>query len=124
MNIGRWIKSIRHKIRILYYAARNPRLPLLSKILLGLTLGYALSPIDLIPDFIPLLGYLDDLILLPVLIWLTMRTIPEDIREDAEGEAERSGGQDPGKSRLGGAVIILIWVLLAGYFIRKIVADG
>ena len=58
---------------------KNPRTPRVSKVLLGVAIAYAVSPIDLIPDFIPVIGYLDDLIILPLLIWIAVRLIPKSV---------------------------------------------
>jgi uncharacterized membrane protein YkvA (DUF1232 family) len=100
----------------LWFAVRDPRTPLLPKLLCGIVVAYALSPIDLIPDFIPVLGYLDDVLLLPGLIWLAIRTMPEHLMEDCRMKADQwmqVGGAKP-RSLVGAAVIILVWVAVAG----------
>jgi len=78
---------IKAELAVLYYAYRNPAMPLAPKLVILFTIGYALSPIDLIPDFIPVIGYLDDLILIPVLIKLALRLIPPSIIEPARKQA-------------------------------------
>lgn len=81
----------------------------------GFVLAYALSPIDLIPDFIPVLGYLDDVILLPVLIWLTIRMLPAEVLDESRRKAEQWFAERGAKPRswAGAVVIALIWVLFA-----------
>lgn len=78
-SIKKWAKELRGNIKALDYARKDPRVPLLPKSLLIMVVAYALSPIDLIPDFIPVLGYLDDLILLPLGIALVIKMIPKDV---------------------------------------------
>ncbi len=89
MKLKERAKKLKMDIPALFLALKDEETPILAKILAGITVLYALSPIDLIPDFIPVLGYIDDLILLPGLIALTIRLIPEDIivrnRKRAEG---------------------------------------
>ncbi len=75
------LKSIKKWIPILYYAMKHKKTPWVAKIMATLTVGYALSPIDLIPDFIPVIGYLDDLIILPLMIAVTIKMIPKSILE-------------------------------------------
>jgi uncharacterized membrane protein YkvA (DUF1232 family) len=79
--------ALKAELAALYYAYRDPAMPLAPKLLILLTLGYALSPIDLIPDFIPVLGYLDDLVLVPALIRLSLRLIPDPVMAAARAEA-------------------------------------
>lgn len=107
--------SLRHKVRALrretetlYFALRDPRTPLVAKLLAGVIVAYALSPIDLIPDFIPVWGYLDDLILIPLGRALCLRLIPEDILLEARGRAARS--HDHPKSYIAALFIILLWL--------------
>lgn len=88
-------------------AARDPRTPLAAKVLAALVVAYAASPIDLIPDFIPVLGYLDDLILVPLGIWLVLRLIPEAVMIDARARA--ADMERPGKSLWGLAIVIALW---------------
>lgn len=89
-------------------AARDPRTPWPAKLLAALVVAYALSPIDLIPDFIPVLGYLDDLILVPLGVWVVLRLIPDEVMADARANAAAS--DRPGKSLWGLAVVIALWV--------------
>src|SRR4030042_5472226 len=81
-------KILKKEITVIYYAYQHPELSILPKILIIFTLGYALSPIDLIPDFIPVLGYLDDLIILPILITLSIKLIPVEIMTESRIKVE------------------------------------
>ncbi|MGE5517797.1 MAG: YkvA family protein [Bacteroidota bacterium] len=89
-------------------AARDPRTPWPAKLLAALVVAYALSPIDLIPDFIPVLGYLDDLIVVPLGIWLVLRLIPDDVMADARAKAAESGR--PGNSLWGLVIVVALWI--------------
>ena len=102
-----WVKTVKRDIAALWIAARDPRCPLAAKLVAGLVVAYALSPIDLIPDFIPVLGYLDDLILLPLGIALAIRLLPRQLLADARVRAETL--PRPAPSRLGLACIIGLW---------------
>ena len=83
--------SRRIKTELAYYrqVARDPRTPWLSKLLIGLAIAYLLSPVDIIPDFIPILGHLDDVILVPGLIWLALAIIPQSVKQDARQTAAK-----------------------------------
>ena len=94
----------------LWIAARDPRTPLAAKIIAGAVAAYALSPIDLIPDFIPVLGYLDDLLIVPLGIWVAVRLIPAPLL--AELRAAASDRSRP-RSRAAAAVVIGLWLLSA-----------
>ena len=102
-------KMIKAEAYALYYAYKNPRTPLYAKIIVIIVVAYALSPIDLIPDFIPLIGYLDDLILLPIAINLALKLIPLDIMTDAREKAQLKKIKP--KYFLTVAIIITIWLL-------------
>lgn len=115
-RIQAWAKALKRQVMVLWFGCRHPRTPSLPKLLAVVVVAYALSPIDLIPDFIPLLGYLDDVILLPLGIWLVIRLIPADVLLECRQQAlerEREQAARP-VSRLAGAVIILIWLIVAG----------
>jgi len=102
-----WAKALKRDVQALWLAARDPRVPLLAKLLAGLVAAYALSPIDLIPDFIPILGYLDDLLIVPAGIWLAVRLIPAEVLEDLRTKAEDQAGPT---SRLGLVLVLAIWL--------------
>jgi uncharacterized membrane protein YkvA (DUF1232 family) len=109
-----WAKALKREVVALWFAYRDPRTPWFAKALAMVIVAYALSPIDLIPDFIPVLGYLDELILLPGAIYLALKLIPAEVLEAARGRAagwlDRSS--KPG-SWLAAGVIVLIWLALA-----------
>ncbi|MCA3255647.1 MAG: DUF1232 domain-containing protein [Alphaproteobacteria bacterium] len=103
-----------HALRIdahaVWLAVKDPRTPLLAKLLGIVIAGYALSPIDLIPDFIPILGLVDDVILIPAGIWLMLKLIPKEVMAQHRAEAEAAGTRPV--SRTAAVVIALIWLLL------------
>jgi uncharacterized membrane protein YkvA (DUF1232 family) len=84
-----WARALKRDVVALWLAARDPRTPLAAKLLAGVVAAYALSPIDLIPDFIPVLGYLDDLLLVPAGIWLVVRLIPAELLAEFRAAAAR-----------------------------------
>ena len=106
-----WARSIRRDVHALSLASRDPRVPWYAKALALIVAGYALSPIDLIPDFIPVLGYLDDLILVPAGIWLVIRLVPPHVM--AEHRERAAAAQDRPVSRTAGIVVVCVWVILA-----------
>lgn len=97
----------------LYLAARDPRTPWYAKLLVAGIVAYALSPIDLIPDFVPVLGYLDDLILVPLGIALAIRLIPDSVLKECRARAHETLRSDAPKSRIAAALIVIIWIALA-----------
>jgi uncharacterized membrane protein YkvA (DUF1232 family) len=107
-RLRQWARVVKRDVLALYLAARDPRVPWYAKALALLVAGYALSPIDLIPDFIPVLGYLDDVILVPAGILLVRRLIPEAILEEHRATAERLAERPT--SRAAAAVIVAIWI--------------
>lgn len=105
---------------MLFFACKRKDIPWYSKIIPALVVGYALSPIDLIPDFIPILGYLDDLIIIPLGILLAIKLIPKEVLTECKIEADQAlEGSNP-KNWIAGIIIILIWTLLAAYIVFKI----
>ena len=104
-------KQLKASLLTLHYAASDPRTPTIVWVIAMVAIGYALSPIDLIPDFIPVLGILDDLILLPCLIWLACKLTPPDVWADAVVRA----AAEPlrlSKNRVAGVVVLAIWSAL------------
>ena len=97
----------------LYLAARDPRTPWYAKLLVAGIVAYAFSPIDLIPDFVPVLGYLDDLILIPVGITLAIRLVPDSVLTDCRAQAQEIFKNEKPVSRIAVVVIVVIWIALA-----------
>lgn len=115
-HIKKWASSLKKNTYALYLAAKDPSVSFLAKIIITLVVAYALSPIDLIPDFIPLIGYLDDLILLPLGIWLAIRLIPKEVWHDCQALAQEQLAELP-LSRRAAFVIVFIWFLAIAGFI-------
>ncbi len=78
-KIKTWAKELKQYVLVLYFALKNPQTPFLAKVVAFVTVAYALSPIDLILDFIPVLGYLDDIILMPILVWIALKLVLDDV---------------------------------------------
>jgi uncharacterized membrane protein YkvA (DUF1232 family) len=112
-----WARALKRETAALALAVRRPDVPWYAKLLAGLVVAYALSPIDLIPDFIPVLGYLDDLLLLPLGILLVRRLIPPAVLEQCRAQALREEGERPG-SWVAAAVIVLLWLALGALLLR------
>jgi uncharacterized membrane protein YkvA (DUF1232 family) len=107
-RLRRWARAVKRDVLAIWIAARDPRVPWYAKALALVVAGYALSPLDLIPDFIPVLGYLDDLILVPAGILLVRRLIPAELLAEHRAAAERMAGHPT--SRTAAAVIVAVWV--------------
>lgn len=103
-----WARSMKADVVALWIAARDRRVPWYAKLAAACVAAYALSPIDLIPDFIPVLGYLDDVILVPLGIMLAVRLIPAPLM--AEFRAIAEAGQNRPRSRIGAAIIVGLWI--------------
>lgn len=115
-SFGSWkerVRSLKKETFTLYLACRHPRVPWYAKALALLVVGYALSPIDLIPDFVPVLGYLDDLVLIPLGIMLVIRLIPEEVFAECRRQSEGIVGQATRVAKIAAAVIVAIWILTA-----------
>ncbi|CDN91462.1 YkvA family protein [Agrobacterium tumefaciens] len=110
-KLKRWAKSIKRDVHALYLAARDPRTPLLAKAVAVVVAAYALSPIDLIPDFIPVIGYLDDLLIVPLGIMLAARLVPPQLL--AEHRLAAEAAQSRPVSRVAAAIFVLLWVVAA-----------
>ncbi len=105
-----WARTIKRDVHAIYLAAKDPRVPWYAKTLALCVAAYALSPIDLIPDFIPVVGYLDDLIIVPLGILLVISLIPPAVMD--EHRAAASLAQERPVNRAGAAVIVAIWIVL------------
>jgi uncharacterized membrane protein YkvA (DUF1232 family) len=106
-----WARRLKRDVVALWLAARDPRVPWPAKAVAGMVAAYALSPIDLIPDFIPVLGYLDDIVIVPLGIWLALRLIPPSLMEELRREAARRVARPV--SRIAAASIVATWLALA-----------
>jgi uncharacterized membrane protein YkvA (DUF1232 family) len=116
-----WVQRARQLKRetyAVYLAMRDPRAPWPARIVAGLVVAYAFSPVDLIPDFIPVLGYLDDLIIVPLGIALTIKLLPPEVLAEARQRAAAAPPAGKRANWLAGAVIIAVWLLLAALAIR------
>jgi uncharacterized membrane protein YkvA (DUF1232 family) len=113
-RLRRWAAALKRDVLALWFAYRHPCTPLVAKLLAMLIVAYALSPIDLIPDFVPVLGYLDELILLPGAIYLAIKLIPAHVLQQCRAQAAaRDVGQDcRPRSYAAAAVIVSIWMAL------------
>ena len=108
-RIKAWARHLKRDSHAVYLASRDPRVPWYAKALAIAVAAYALSPIDLIPDFIPVIGYLDDLIIVPLGMWLVVSLIPAEVMMECRARADEAG-QRP-VSRTGMAAIVLIWII-------------
>ena len=111
-SLRRWAKGLKQHTLVAYFAARDPRTPWLARWLALLVAAYALSPIDLIPDFVPILGYLDDLVIVPLGLALVLRMIPDEVKRSAQEQAAASAGGHTSPAMA--LAIVAIWLLVAG----------
>ncbi len=106
MTVREWARRLKRDIIALWIAARDPRVPWHAKAVAGTTAAYALSPLDLIPDFIPVLGYLDDLLIVPAGLWLARKLIPDRLMDEFRALALHSSRP---RSLVAAGFIILVW---------------
>ena len=111
-RLRQWARSIKLEAHALHIAARHPRTPWYAKALALATAAYALSPIDLIPDFIPILGFVDEVLLLPLAIAGVLKLVPPDVM--AESRAAAAAAAERPTSRVAAAVIVMVWVAAIG----------
>ncbi|MGQ7791770.1 YkvA family protein [Faunimonas sp. B44] len=114
-SLKSWALRIRRDVVALYLAARDRRVPWYAKAVAAAVAGYALSPIDLIPDFVPVLGYLDDLVIVPLGILLAVKLVPPDLM--AEHRAAAAAAEGRPKSRAAAAIIVAIWIAAAALLV-------
>lgn len=125
-RLARWkqaARALRTDVQALSLAALDPRTPWAAKALVGLVLAYAFSPIDLIPDFVPVLGYLDDLLLVPAGLALAIKLIPVEVMADSRAAAASQNGAHP-RNLVAAFVVVLLWIVifwLAFTWLRRIV---
>jgi len=113
-QVSEWkelVGRIRSDVRALYLAYKDSRTPWYAKMFAALVVGYAFSPLDLIPDFIPVLGHLDDLILIPLGVWLAVRMIPPDVLADAREMARAETSGEDGLGWVAAGLILTLWLL-------------
>src|SRR5215216_5516514 len=103
-------RALKTEVYAIYLAARDPRTPWYAKALVFFVVAHTLSPIDLIPDFIPVLGYLDDLIITPGGLWLAVRMIPPEVLAEAREQAATQG-VDRNVGKIGAVIIVLLWII-------------
>lgn len=118
MTLQERAKKLKSDIPAIFLTLKDQDTPVMAKILAGVTIAYALSPIDLIPDFIPILGYLDDVIILPALITLTLKFIPKEVFEEKRKQAEDLWEGGKPKRWYYAIPILLIWLLILWGIIR------
>ena len=113
MQINDWkakAKKLKQEVYALYLCSRHPRTPLYAKLFALFIVGYALSPIDLIPDFIPVLGYLDDLVLIPLGITLLIGMMPKEVLEECRQKAKGSPSASKPKQWSGAVMVVCLWI--------------
>ncbi len=120
MDLKERAKKLKTDIPAIFLALKEKDTPIIAKIFAGCTVAYALSPIDLIPDFIPVLGYLDDIILLPALAALTIKLIPEDVMERNRKPAEGLWKDGKPKKWYYAVPIVIIWLLVIWLIIKAV----
>ena len=120
MNLKERAKKLKMDIPAIFLALKDKETPIIAKIFAGITVAYALSPIDLIPDFIPILGYLDDVILLPAFVALTIKFIPNDILEKNRKLSEGMWEKGKPKKWYYAILIVLIWILIVIWILKCI----
>jgi uncharacterized membrane protein YkvA (DUF1232 family) len=111
-RLREWARRLKGDVVTLWFCTRHPRTPFMAKALAMALVVYAFSPIDLIPDFIPVLGYLDDLIILPIGVWLVLKLVPDDVMAECRAEGARwlAEKRPRPRSRIGAALILTLWL--------------
>lgn len=120
MTLKERARKLKQDVPAVFLALKDRDTPLLAKILAGVTVAYALSPIDLIPDFVPVLGYLDDVLLLPALIALTVKLIPNKVWVRCQAESKNMWKDSKPKKWYFAIPIVLIWLLIIWMIIKTI----
>jgi uncharacterized membrane protein YkvA (DUF1232 family) len=113
-------RELKTWVYALYLVCKDPRTPWYARVFAGCVVAYAFSPIDLIPDFIPVLGYVDDLMLVPLGIALTLKMIPRSILDEHRERARIVMAQDKPTNWIAAVVIVIIWIFLAGIVISRV----
>ena len=120
MNIKEKVAGIKMNLSALYLAYKHKDTPIAAKIIISITLVYALSPIDLIPDFIPVLGYMDDIIIVPILILISIRLIPKDIMLESVEKAKEIWKNGKPKRWYYAVPIIVVWLVISISILYKL----
>ena len=120
MNLKKWANRLKKDVPAVFLSLKDAQTPLLAKVLAAITVAYALSPIDLIPDFIPVLGFLDDLILLPALVALTVHLIPRPVWEKNRRLAENLWANGKPQRWYYALPIVAFWLLVALLILRAV----
>lgn len=118
MNLKERAKQIKTDIPAIFLALKDKETPIIAKIFASVTVVYALSPVDLVPDFIPVLGYLDDVILLPALVALTIKFIPKDVLEKNRRAAEGLWAKGKPKKWYYGVPFVLVWIVIVALIVK------
>jgi uncharacterized membrane protein YkvA (DUF1232 family) len=119
-NLKKKARHLKSEAQVLMVAYKDSRTPIHAKILIGITIGYLLSPIDLIPDFIPVLGILDDLVIVPLLIALSIKSIPTYILNEAREEINNNPLHFKKNNWLFAIVIVVIWLIVAYVVVKRL----
>ena len=120
INLKERAKRLKTDIPTIFLALKDKDTPMVAKVFAGITIAYALSPIDLVPDFIPVLGYLDDIILLPAFVALTLRFIPKEVLDRNRRLSEGLWKNGKPKKWYYGIPIVLVWLLIIWYIAKVI----
>jgi uncharacterized membrane protein YkvA (DUF1232 family) len=118
-RVREWARAVKRDVLVVYLVARDSRVPWPVKVLAAAVAAYALSPIDLIPDFIPVVGYLDDLVIVPLGILAVVKLVPAEVLAELRKEAARRLAARP-RSWAGAAVIVILWLVLLALLVRWI----
>ena len=121
-KISSWAKALKLDVLALWFALKHPKMPFWAKVVCFIAVAYALSPIDLIPDFIPVLGYLDDLILVPALVWLALKLIPAEVMNHSREQAVEwiNSNQSKPKSYIGRFIVVAIWLICLAFALKQL----
>jgi uncharacterized membrane protein YkvA (DUF1232 family) len=114
-------RALKRDVMALWIAYRDPRTPCYARVFSAVVVAYALSPIDLIPDFVPVLGYLDDLILIPSGIALALKMIPAEVMAESRAKADEQAASGKPTNWIAAAVIILIWLVVLFFLARWLI---
>ena len=117
-NLKQRVNELKQKTAQVYVAIKSPKTPVIAKIVGALVIFYALSPIDLIPDFIPVLGYLDEMILIPLGVFLTMKLIPKELWNEFAEEAKTIWENGKPKKWYYAILIVILWILIVIMIVR------